>query len=300
MRENNLRLLDETLGIMEDKNYFLKDELVLLKLSGEQMKHVEVYLPEKIEELKTSVNGNGSNPDSKKCQITCDDSDTFTMARTLCRQYGLTGESNSKKCLVLNFANPYHPGGGVRRGARAQEEDLCRCSTLLPSLESEKAREYYKYNRTNSKVTKEGNEYGTSALMLTPDVEVFRNRKGELLESTTVVSVITSAAPIMRSVILTDKEEEYYQRSLYQRITSILICAAYNGYKHLVLGAWGCGAFHNDPDLMAPMFAKVLQEFFYEGRTADELFERISFAVPYNEKHPDNYLAFSEVFGEEV
>ena len=67
--------------------------------------------------------------------------DTFTAARRLSRQDQLS--SHKQKVLVLNFANPVHPGGGVRQGARAQEEDLCRQSTLLLSLESSQASFYY-------------------------------------------------------------------------------------------------------------------------------------------------------------
>ena len=143
MREVNLRILYQTLGILEDKYYFINDKQVLLKLSEEQMKKSEVYLPERMDELRNSAGDSVKSSNSGKCKITCDDFDTFTMARNMSLQFNLTGESNDKKCLVLNFANPYHPGGGVRRGAKAQEEDLCRCSTLLPSLELEEARAYY-------------------------------------------------------------------------------------------------------------------------------------------------------------
>lgn len=298
MKEGNKQILDEALGIIEKKSYFVNDEQVLLKLSDEQMKQVEVYLPERIMEIQATVDKIAENSKTGKCKITCDDFDTFTMARKMSRQYGLTGESNDKKCLVLNFANPTHPGGGVRNGAKAQEEDLCRCSTLLPSLESEKAREYYEYNYANKRITKEGNDYGTSALMLTPNVEIFRNRRGELLDATTVVAVVTSAAPIMHKNWLEDSYAKEYCNIIYKRISAILTCAAHYGYRHLVLGAWGCGAFHNDPDVVAPMFARVLREFTYAGKKTDDLFERISFAVPYSERNPDNYLAFEEVFGE--
>ena len=55
-------------------------------------------------------------------------------------------QKGARPVLVLNLANPVNPGGGVRRGATAQEEDLCRISSLLVSLESMKAKTYYDYN----------------------------------------------------------------------------------------------------------------------------------------------------------
>ena len=42
------------------------------------------------------------------------------------------------------------------------------------------------------------------------------------------------------------------------RIASVLAVAAYAGYQHLVLGAWGCGVFHNDPEQIAELFGELL------------------------------------------
>ncbi len=38
------------------------------------------------------------------------------------------------KTCVLNFASASNPGGGVAHGSSAQEESICRCSTLYPCL----------------------------------------------------------------------------------------------------------------------------------------------------------------------
>ncbi len=92
---------------------------------------------------------------------------------------------------LLNLANPWNPGGGVRHGARVQEEDLCRKSSLLLSLESRAAERYYQYNRSL-------NTYmGSDALMITPHVEIIKDENGELLDDTVVVSVLTCAAPMV-------------------------------------------------------------------------------------------------------
>ena len=90
---------------------------------------------------------------------------------------------------------------------------------------------------------------------------------------------------------------EEYVDLVYQRINSVLLTAAYYGYTHLVLGAWGCGAFGNDPDVVAKLFRDAIDNFSYNGKNVHQLFEKISFAVPYSEKNPANYLAFKEQFG---
>ena len=74
--------------------------------------------------------------------------DSYSLARKRTESASVLLPEGSKPVLVLNLANPVNPGGGVRNGAKAQEEDLCRKSSLLISLESDNARPYYAYNRT--------------------------------------------------------------------------------------------------------------------------------------------------------
>ena len=175
--------------------------------------------------------------------------------------------AGEKPVLVLNLANPVNPGGGVRRGAHAQEEDLCRKSSLLMSLESEAAKLYYQYNSSL-------NTYmGSDAIILNPTVDIIKDENGDLLDQPVTVSVLTSAAPMISLGLEGMTKGEYYEMFL-RRIRVTLQCAAAWGYKELVLGAWGCGAFANDGREVAGMFAQVLHEM-----EAAWPFRRVDFAI---------------------
>lgn len=171
-------------------------------------------------------------------------------------------------------------GGGVRYGAVAQEEDLCRKSTLLISLESEDAVEYYRFHKEQRDC------FSSHSIIVSPYVEVFRSYNNNLLPYTFHVSVLTCAAPIADGV----KSKSYtcteYTTLLSDRITGILSVCAELGYEKLVLGAWGCGSFGNDPMLMAKLFEKNIRQF-------DGAFAEIEFAVLGKES---NFDCFYRVF----
>ncbi len=266
MREDNIIMLRETLDIINRGSYSVGNTTVHLKLSKKDMMSSTVLLPvdvrtiEKEEKLDT-VHVLG------RCAYGCVNMDSFSDVIRLYDEFGFLLDKEEKPVLVLNFANPVNPGGGVRRGARAQEEDLCRKSSLLLSLESGEAKAYYDYNRTLNTFM------GSDAMILTPNVEIIRDDTGKLLEETRIVSVLTCAAPM----ITRGKEgmtEDAYQQMLFTRITGMLKCAAAFGYKVLVLGAWGCGAFGNDAAVMSDLFYRALKELKYCGMRESDLFRK--------------------------
>lgn len=164
---------------------------------------------------------------------------------------------------ALNFASAVSVGGGFLRGAKAQEEDLCRCSALFACLEPQRG--YYVANRAA------GSDLYTDRLITSPDVPFFRDERLELLEAPFVASVITAPAPCARDLRM---EERAQLPSIFERrVANVLAVAEALGHRRLVLGAWGCGAFRNDPDLVADVFARALEGPF---RAA---FERVDFAV---------------------
>ena len=269
-RSRELNMLQETLQILE-QGYYVKDgKRIQLKLSKNEMEEIQVYLPDQVRE-----NSNHKEFDPGfvlgRCGYGCTNIDSFSMARELAEHTYLFSKQHPR-VLVMNLANPVNPGGGVRRGARAQEEDLCRNSSLLLSLESKAASSYYNYNSSLDTYM------GSDALMITPQVEIIRDENGELLDDTVIVSVVTCAAPMV-TYGLEGMSDAEYKQMMYDRITGLLKCVAYLGYKVLVLGAWGCGAFDNDAAVISDLFYKALKELDYNGHGHSDLFRRIDFAV---------------------
>ncbi len=184
--------------------------------------------------------------------------------------------------LVMNFANAHKPGGGFEMGATAQEEALCRCSTLFASISSEKAREMYRYN--NSHISRVESDY-----MLLSEVCVFRNEKCALLKNPFMAGVISVPAPNRIGLAAFASKKEIEQTML-RRIRTMLLIAQEQGYKAIVLGAWGCGAFHNDASKVSGYFKKVLIDEGYAG-----YFEHICFAI-YGSEDGKNISAFRNSF----
>ena len=271
MRNQNIEILKDTLRVCKKGYYKHNGKKINLKLTTEERQNAIVYLPEQVNKIAQKkdfphVHSLG------RCGYSCMNADSFSMAQSRQKIHSMLKGRGNAEILVLNFANPVNPGGGVRRGVRAQEEDLCRRSTLLASLESETAQAYYEYNKTLK------TNLGSDAIILTPKVEVFKDEDGDTLEESFVVAVMTCAAPM----ILCGKEglsDQQYEELFYNRIVGMLKCAAYWGYTSLVLGAFGCGAFGNDAKLVSDLFYKALKEFNFDGMRESDMFRRIDFAV---------------------
>ncbi|MCD8299646.1 MAG: TIGR02452 family protein [Clostridiales bacterium] len=293
-REQNKQILNDTLFIIR-KGYYVKgDRKVKLNITGEHITKSYVLLPEQVKEI--SRNLHSDNPFVMgRVGVGVTNIDSFSMAERLFDPgYEHTFTGKGIRILVLNFANPVHPGGGVRRGARAQEEDLCRRSSLLCALESPEARVYYDYNAGLS------GYMGSDAMILTSEVEVIRDENYELLDKPFTVAVLTCAAPMVSRGTGGLSWTEY-EDLLYHRIMMIFRIAVYYDYTHLVLGAWGCGAFGNDANLVSDLFYKAMKELKVPMQkngtgTVKDFFRRIDFAVLDHTKDQYNYKAFLRNF----
>lgn len=189
-----------------------------------------------------------------------------------------------EKVFCLNFASAKNPGGGFLGGASAQEESLARSSALYPCLL--KGKTYYDFHRAQSDC------YYSDKMIYAPLVPVFRDDKGAWLDNFYQVSFLTS--PAVNVGCLKDKNEYQEQKAdeyMLQRTEKVLSIAFVKGYKHLVLGAWGCGVFRNESEKVARYFAHFLRE----GGIFENKFEHIIFAVL--SRSGENITAFEETFG---
>ena len=166
---------------------------------------------------------------------------------------------------ALNFASAMSPGGGFLGGARAQEESLARSSTLFACLQGQP---YYAHHQRLQ------DEMYTSWVLYSPDVPVFRDDDGALLEEPWPCTFITAAAPMVK--VLSRQSPERLAEVpavMRERISRVLTIAGSQGHASVVLGAWGCGAFGGDTDSVAEIFKEALAGPF-RG-----VFEEVVFAV---------------------
>lgn len=195
------------------------------------------------------------------------------------------------KTAVLNFANAFHPGGGVVRGSSAQEESLCRCSTLYDSLVSPFMIENF-YKKHSAFLDNLAND----DVIFSPAVKVFKSdiRFPEILPENQWfdVDVLTSAAPNIRAgwngvIEISDEKLSALHES---RLRKILDVAAANKDDVVILGAFGCGAFKNPPKVVATVAKKVIADY-------EHAFKTIEFAVFCPPQDSTNFDVFNKILG---
>ena len=171
---------------------------------------------------------------------------------------------------LLNMASELCPGGGVKSGAVAQEESICRRTTLYPTLTQQQ------YPLMHDEV------------IYTPNVKVVKDRSHARCPQINIAGIVSAAA--IRRPTLSEFGELYKFDSdlLKNKIRMVLEVFEYAKMDHLVLGAWGCGAFCNPPKNVAAAFYEVLQDFY---------FENVTFAIIYPwARDKDNFDEFSRIF----
>ncbi len=276
-RQQRQEIANETLAILARGMYEVDGVTVPLSAALDELrKETELYTPADLELLVDSM----SIPPQVETSISVSNCTTFAAARSLIE----AGYSNP---LCLNFASAKNPGGGFLSGSQAQEECLARASALYESLATQMS--YYEVNRAHS------SSLYTNHIIYSPRVPVFRTDDDALLQEPYFVSVVTSPAVNAGAVRKNEPSSvSLIPQIMHTRIRSVLAVARKHGHDAIVLGAWGCGVFGNDPCDIATWFADAI---FEDSRFAGK-FSRVVFGVLDFAEGAPTFEAFRQVFGE--
>ena len=266
----NIVMARETMRILRTRMYRFNGKVVLL--------------PDV--DLDAAITCGGSGLCSAPCEMKSP-INTGTTKIELSRLDSFDAARTMSSPLVLNFANAHYPGGGFKLGASSQEESLCRRSSLYLSLSSAGAAKMYHYNNLHL------NPLESNLMVLSPSVCVFRDSNGALLGKPYLISVISVPAPNLRGIGFFATRRRV-RESLMEKIQFMLTEAHRHRYREIVLGAWGCGAFGNSPDMVAECFRLELIDYGFI-----RYFDKIVFAIKEN-NGGRNFARFREILGGSV
>ena len=257
-RENRKNIAEDTLAIL-DKGYYENSKGETIKLTELQEKSkslTKVYSPAMSDQLLATLDLDNINSTT---EITVAHQSTLAAVLELIAQ-------GHKDTLCLNFASAKNPGGGFLGGSQAQEESLAR-STGLYGCQL-KASEYYETNRNTKSCVY------TDYMIYSPFVPIIKNDAGQYLDEITYCGIIT--APAVNTGIVSQREPDRLgevEDIMKRRIKKVLAIALENKHSVIVLGAWGCGVFRNNPIDIASYFHEIL------STTFKDKFDKIVFAI---------------------
>ena len=262
IREENIKIFEDTLNQINSNEE--------LNLATKKSKSNSILYMNNVISIKDKKNDKSEN-----IQI--------TQERTL------ESARRFQDVCVLNFASATRVGGGVQNGSSTQEESICRISTLYPCLNQKHfIANYYDFNK---KIGKQNDIYCYSnRIIYSKDIIVFKEDslypKNLDINERYKVDAITCPAPNLRHSKTYDEKEVY--TILKNRLNLVFQIAIANDNKNIILGAFGCGAFSNNPKMVATIFKELLENYRY-------YFDNIVFAI-YTKDDTTNYDAFKEIF----
>jgi uncharacterized protein (TIGR02452 family) len=240
-----IAIAQDTLKIIE-AGYYCSPEgkrIELVQQIADCVEQTKCYEPDALSKIKQGVLSDPPQFSSSEFEVR--NETTLMGAERMARR------QHFQKIGVLNFASAKNPGGGFLKGAQAQEESLARSSALYKSIL--KCRGHYEFHRSHDSLLY------SDRMLYSPNCPVFRKDDGTLLETPYLVDFITSPAPNAGEVWRKQsRDAEKICEVLYERGAKLLSLAISNGCDALVLGAWGCGVFKNNPAMVAQMFADLL------------------------------------------
>ena len=291
-RNHRQALGEETVAIL-DRGSYQSAEGTEVRI-GPQVKAcvegTQLYLEDDLEALLQSARRRiAAIPEDARSAPLLDAKLLTTQESTLdaCKRYRFAGQTANARIGALNFASAKNPGGGFLRGSQAQEESIARSSALYASLVTCKE-DYYDFNRRQNTLLY------SDRMIYSPDCTIFRDEDSALLATPYEVDVLTSPAP-NKGAIKQNKRSEIARvpDTFARRIRLMLSLFAQRGCEVLVLGAWGCGVFGNEPEDVATLFEKILVD---EGFAA--LFDEVCFAIyePSKKREPGEHGPCTSAF----
>lgn len=187
------------------------------------------------------------------------------------------------KTALLNFASFQEPGGKFMVGAFAQEEFLCYCTNLYSELCMYKETWYESHKNCLHKGMYENQS------LLSKDISIVMSAPGEILpkQQRMQVDVLTCAAPNWSGGIRYNSvPSAVMNHTTKERINYVLQIMSDGCYDNVILGAFGCGVFRNDPLFVARVFKEYISKY---------SFNNIIFAIP--DENSYNYRIFANSLG---
>lgn len=263
-RMQRIQLAQETLRILREGWYFHAEgqrqeigRALLSAVAGSQF-----FDPERLTELLVQAEAHPPGWEPPGMQVRIANETTIQGIRHLLNR-------RAPEVLALNFASAKHPGGGFLSGAEDQEESLARASGLYACL-TPFMEEMYQFHR------QQRSPFYSDRMIYSPEVPLFRDDQHLLLSQPYFPSILT--APAVNATAISRNAPEQLMTVcpvMRRRVGYVLAVARHLGHRYLVLGAWGCGVFGQDPAEVADHFYRHL----YENPAFHGAFDRVRFSI---------------------
>lgn len=313
----------ETVQIIHSGKYTPKNSassIDIKKQINDMIHNTETIKPDVQFEFNESII---SHKRSDFCQVEVVDDTSFNAAKII------QDRLNIEKVCVLNFASATQPGGGFLHGRQAQEESLSRSSALYGSLKPQT--EMYVYHKRHRdplytdymiyspNVPVIRNDDGelippfyvsvitSAAVNFNQIIQSYYEKKKfhdnddyyttlNLNDNSTVNNNDSDDDDdenddnILNDQYLIDMQVET-RNVMFKRCQKILQLAICKGDRAIVLGAFGCGVFKNDPGMISLIFKELLFEGRYEYA---KFFDYVAFAIKKGKKDSTNFDVFEK------
>ena len=275
-RYQRKNLASATLQILSDGYYINArgERIFIMSAMEDCLAATRLLLPEELATIQAHLLAQPAAYSAMTCEVT-----TESSLAAASRLVTLHPES---RLALLNFASAKHPGGGFLGGSQAQEESLARSSALYASLCA--CSGFYHFHKHLKSF------FYSDRMIYSPACPVFRDDEGLLLDAPYYIDVISSPAP--NAGVINSRNPDLraeIRPVLVSRAMKVLSLAASMEASIIVLGAWGCGVFRNDPDMVAAVFADLLKP----GAAFDRRFQQVIFAIYHAGNGSRTYEAFA-------